>query len=102
MTAWQDAGCALCRVKPHSQSRTSSWQLWEQQAGLGSAISLELSLRGARLVLTGRDPARLPELSEALPGSASTVLDLGHPDDGDRLVATVMTAFSHLGAWTCS
>jgi len=64
--------------------------------GLGSAISRELARRGARLVLTGRDPAALQERSEELPGSASTVLDLGDPDAGDRLVATAEAAFGRL------
>ena len=64
--------------------------------GLGSAISRELARRGARLVLTGRDPAALQERSEELPGSASTVLDLGDPHAGDRLVATAEAAFGRL------
>ncbi len=64
--------------------------------GLGSAISRELARRGARLVLTGRDPATVRQRSEELPGSASTVLDLGDPDAGDRLVATATVAFGRL------
>ena len=64
--------------------------------GLGSAISRELSRRGARLVLTGRNPAALRERSKELPGSASTVLDLGDPHAGDRLVATAEAAFGRL------
>ena len=62
--------------------------------GLGSALSRELARRGARLVLTGRNPATLQKLSEELPGSASAVLDLHDPDAGDRLVATA-AAFVH-------
>ena len=64
--------------------------------GLGSALSRELARRGARLVLTGRNPATLQELSEELPGSVSTVLDLHDPDAGDRLVATATAAFGRL------
>ena len=64
--------------------------------GLGSAISGELARRGARLVLTGRDPATLQARSEELPGSATAVLDLGDPHAGDRLVATAQAAFGRL------
>ncbi|MBC7559731.1 MAG: SDR family oxidoreductase [Dermatophilaceae bacterium] len=64
--------------------------------GLGWAISRELARRGARLVLTGRDPAALRERSEELPGSASAVLDLHDPDAGDRLVAAATAAFGRL------
>ena len=64
--------------------------------GLGSAISRELARRGARLVLAGRDPATLQELSEELPGSVCAVLDLHDPDAGDRLVATATAAFGRL------
>lgn len=64
--------------------------------GLGWAISRELARRGARLVLTGRDPAALRERSEELPGSASAVLDLHDPDAGDRLVAAATDAFGRL------
>ncbi|MEO6144114.1 MAG: SDR family oxidoreductase [Dermatophilaceae bacterium] len=63
---------------------------------LGSAISRELARRGARLVLTGRDPATVRKRSDELPGSASTVLDLGDPGAGDRLVATATAAFGRL------
>jgi hypothetical protein len=63
--------------------------------GLASAISGEL-VRRSRLILTGRDPARLQERSEELPGSASTLLDLGDPQAGDRLVATAQAAFGRL------
>ncbi len=64
--------------------------------GLGSAISRELARRGARLVLAGRDPATLQAHIDELPGSASTVLDLGDPHAGDRLVATATAAFGRL------
>ena len=64
--------------------------------GLGSALSRELARRGARLVLTGRNPATLQELSDELPGSASAVLDLHDPDAGDLLVATATAAFGRL------
>lgn len=63
---------------------------------LGSAISRELAGRGARLVLTGRDQAKVQQRSDELPGSASTVLDLADPDAGDRLVAAATAAFGRL------
>jgi len=65
-------------------------------SGLASVISGELARRGSRLILTGRDPATLQERSEELPGSASTLLDLGDPQAGDRLVATAQAAFGRL------
>ena len=64
--------------------------------GLGSAISRELARRGARLILTGRDPVALHEHTEELPGSAAAGLDLGDPRAGDRLVATAEAAFGRL------
>ncbi len=64
--------------------------------GLGGALAAELAGRGARLVLAGRNEARLQSLRETLPGSISVQLDLRDPDAGDRLVAATDAAFGRL------
>ena len=57
--------------------------------GLGSAIARELGGRGHRLVLAGRDRARLEALTRELPGSTAVLLDVRDPDAGDHLVAAL-------------
>ncbi|HSF35563.1 MAG TPA: SDR family NAD(P)-dependent oxidoreductase [Nocardioides sp.] len=57
---------------------------------LGSLLSAELAARGARLLVTGRDPDRL----EALEAEARVVADLGDATAGDAVAAA---AREHLG-----
>jgi cyclic-di-GMP-binding biofilm dispersal mediator protein len=64
--------------------------------GLGSALARELAQRGARLLLTVRDPAKVTELRADLPGSAVAVLDLRDPDAGDTLVEAATAGFGRL------
>lgn len=64
--------------------------------GLGSALARELARRGARLVLTTRDPANLTELRAELPDSTVAVVDLRDPDAGDTLVEAATTSFGRL------
>jgi len=64
--------------------------------GLGSALAREFARRGARLVLAARDPVALGVLTDELPGSVSTVLDVRDADAGDRLVAAATAAFGRL------
>ncbi len=46
-------------------------------SGIGRAVAVELSRQGARLVLLGRDPARLAETAQSLSGDPHTLcLDL--------------------------
>jgi short-subunit dehydrogenase len=49
--------------------------------GLGRELALQLSAAGAKLLLAGRDGARLAELAGVLPGAASSVrADLTRPE----------------------
>ena len=57
--------------------------------GLGRPIATRLEAAGARLVVSGRDAARLADL-----GGRPVTADLRLPDEPDRLVAT---AVQHLG-----
>lgn len=56
--------------------------------GLGSEVARRLARRGARLVLAGRDPARLAALG--LPAEAIVTLDVRDPAAGDALTAAVL------------
>jgi short-subunit dehydrogenase len=53
---------------------------------LGGHIAHQLQARGARLTLTGRDPAKLAELSAALPGSAAVRADIRDSSTAEKLV----------------
>lgn len=57
--------------------------------GLGRAIAQAMAERGARLVLSARNPEALEALAAELPGSGHTVLpaDLAEPDAAERLAA---------------
>lgn len=57
---------------------------------LGSLLTAELAARGARLLVTGRDPARLDEVE----AEVRVVADLGDARAGD---AVVEAARAHLG-----
>jgi NAD(P)-dependent dehydrogenase (short-subunit alcohol dehydrogenase family) len=64
--------------------------------GLGSALARELARRGARLLLTTRDPDTAQDLLTELPGTASAVLDVRDPGAGDRLVEAATARFGRL------
>lgn len=64
--------------------------------GLGSALARELDHRGARLLLTTRDPDSVRELQTGLPGAATVILDLRDPGAGDRLVEAAIAHFGRL------
>ena len=111
----RDAGCAREAIKPHVDARkahlaggrghprllvmTSSLQgriAWIHGAGgtLGRAIAIELSTRGARVVLSGRNATRLDETAGELPDAgrdAALVLPTDVRDD-----AAVRAAFDRL------
>jgi short-subunit dehydrogenase len=53
---------------------------------LGGHIAHELQARGARLTLTGRDPARLAALSSRLVGSAAVRADIRDNASAEKLV----------------
>ena len=60
--------------------------------GLGSLIAEGLHTRGARLILAGPHPERLPTLD----GAAHVQLDLRDPAAGDRLAAAATERFGRL------
>lgn len=60
--------------------------------GLGAPISAALHARGARLLLAGPHPDRLP----VLPGAATVALDVRDPSAGDALVAAATGRFGRL------
>ncbi|MDR2013404.1 MAG: SDR family oxidoreductase [Rhodanobacter sp.] len=63
--------------------------------GIGSAIAHELTVRGAELILVGRDAAKLERLATELKGHGARstqelVADIGDPDAAQRLVAEAL------------
>jgi cyclic-di-GMP-binding biofilm dispersal mediator protein len=60
--------------------------------GLGTPISAALHARGARLLLAGPHPDRLPDL----PAGVTVTLDLRDPGGGDTLVAAATEQFGRL------
>jgi cyclic-di-GMP-binding biofilm dispersal mediator protein len=60
--------------------------------GLGTPISAALHARGARLLLAGPHPDRLP----VLPGAATVALDVRDPGAGDTLVTAATERFGRL------
>lgn len=58
-------------------------------AGIGLAIARALAAEGARLILTGRDPARTEAVAATLPGAAAIAADLTRSADQDRLIHEV-------------
>ena len=64
--------------------------------GLGTALARELAGRGARLLLTARDPTTLAGLLAELPDAEVVGLDLRDPAAGDRLVEAATARFGRL------
>jgi short-subunit dehydrogenase len=60
-------------------------------SGIGAATAAALAAVGARLVLTGRDKARLDEVAEQA-GAVAIPADLTEPDGPDRLAAATIAA----------
>lgn len=59
---------------------------------MGGAIARALHAAGARLTLTGRDPERLQELVEELPGALVVRADLLRPEMPEKLVERALRA----------
>ncbi len=66
-------------------------------AGIGAEIARVLSQKGYRLALTARRQDRLDQLAHELGGEVAVFpIDLGNPDQTDRLIAAVIERFGRL------
>jgi NAD(P)-dependent dehydrogenase (short-subunit alcohol dehydrogenase family) len=85
--------------------------------GIGLETVRLLAARGARVLATGRDTARLDQAAGAVPGVLTLRSDAGSPEDADTLRATVadrfgaldilvvnagVTPFAPLGGWNAA
>lgn len=78
-------------------------------SGIGRAVCVALAAEGARLVVAGRDPAKLEETRAALPpGSArdgGALLfsgDVREPGDMERMAALALDSFGRIDILVCS
>lgn len=55
------------------------WWLVGASEGLGRALAQAMAAQGAELVVSARDPARLSELAESLPGASAVPCDVTDP-----------------------
>ncbi len=69
--------------------------------GLGGAIARELAGRGARLVVSGRDPGRLAAVAAAT-GGAPLARDLTEPTGPEQLVGEAADLLGGLDAVVCA
>ncbi len=69
---------------------------------LGGAIARELSSRGARLALHGRDAGRLDAIAEELGAEAAIAADLTASGEPERVVAAAADALGGLDAAVCA
>ena len=67
-------------------------------AGLGRVIATALHRRGDKILVVGRDPARLRQLADQLPGTQICPADVTHPADCHRVVATTLDHFGGIDA----
>jgi NAD(P)-dependent dehydrogenase (short-subunit alcohol dehydrogenase family) len=68
-------------------------------SGIGRATAVELSARGAAVVIVGRDRQKLETARDAMPGPGpvtTAVADLTRDDDVDRLMETVADRHGHV------
>jgi NAD(P)-dependent dehydrogenase (short-subunit alcohol dehydrogenase family) len=65
--------------------------------GIGRALAGAFARRGARVVVTGRDPARLEETARALgPDARALPCDVARAEDRRRLVENVLAEFGRV------
>jgi NAD(P)-dependent dehydrogenase (short-subunit alcohol dehydrogenase family) len=65
-------------------------------SGIGAAIAQAMGAAGARVVLTGRDEARLRAVADGLAEQHVVAADLGDDDAPERIVAAAIDAFGAL------
>jgi uncharacterized oxidoreductase len=65
-------------------------------SGLGAELARQCHARGATVIITGRDEARLDQVTRELPGTASVVADLAQPAARAHLAAEVIRRFPRL------
>jgi short-subunit dehydrogenase len=67
-------------------------------SGIGAAVARMLTVRGARVVLHGRDAVRLAEMQDALDGAPSVTIDLADPGAPAELAAKAREAYGRIDA----
>jgi len=65
-------------------------------SGIGAGIATRLHARGARVIISGRDRARLESVAAQHPGMAVVVMDVADPESVTRGLADVAAAAPHL------
>ncbi|HYN75422.1 MAG TPA: SDR family NAD(P)-dependent oxidoreductase [Candidatus Limnocylindria bacterium] len=65
-------------------------------SGIGAGIAARLHARGARVIISGRDQARLESVAAGHPGMSVVVMDVADPDSVTRAMAEVAASESHL------
>lgn len=71
-------------------------------AGIGHAIASALCNEGAKVVLNGRDDAKLNQAVVGLPGSTGFVADVSNPDECIGLVNAVVAKYGLLDVLVCN
>ncbi|MBH8567375.1 SDR family NAD(P)-dependent oxidoreductase [Microvirga sp. STS02] len=66
-------------------------------SGIGLAIAKTLSEKGSRVVIVGRNEAKLRQAAAQVPGVATVACDITNGADVTRLVQQVQTEFGDLG-----
>lgn len=70
--------------------------------GIGRAIAEVLHAEGCRVALNGRNPDDLAAAAAQLAGSIGVAGDVTYPEDAQRVVAEVVSAFGQLDILVCN
>jgi uncharacterized oxidoreductase len=65
-------------------------------AGIGLELAKQFEAAGNKVIITGRDAARLKKALDQLPGVTGIVSDVSRAEDVDKLVARIATEFPTL------
>ncbi len=65
-------------------------------SGIGAGMAARLHARGARVIISGRDRARLESVAAGHPGMSVVVMDVADPESVTRAMAEVAAGTSHL------